>query len=183
MLITISFTLFWVSLRHTVPQQLEHANTPGFWNNLSLWIGFIIAFNIAMIGIILWGYTLSASILIGLMFLLVCIGILAYIIFHLGRRWLLIEERKLHFAQALARRAEILSAREEQKDPPPPLQENFIDLQTISEQGTMLLKTITMLIFFLPWHGSHSAGLFPHWTYWIPLHSGQPEAQKRAYRA
>jgi potassium efflux system protein len=152
LLITISFTLFWVSLRHSVPRQLENTDTPGFWNNLGVWIGLIIAFNITMAGLILWGYTLSASILIGLMFLLVCIGILAYLIFHLGRRWLLIEERKLHFAQARARRAEILSAREEQKDPPPPLQENFIDLQTISEQGTMLLKTITTLIFLtLAW--------------------------------
>ncbi|WP_169336941.1 mechanosensitive ion channel domain-containing protein [Amphritea japonica] len=152
LLITIGFTLFWISLRHTASQRLDSVDKSGFWSNISLWIGIIIAFNIAMAGLILWGYTLSASILIGLMFLLVCIGILAYLIFHLGRRWLLIEERKLHFAQALARRAEILSAREEQKDPPPPLQENFIDLQTISEQGTMLLKTVTTLIFLtLAW--------------------------------
>ncbi len=152
LLITVGFTLFWISLRHTASQRQDSTDTSGFWNNISVWIGIIIAFNIAMAGLILWGYTLSASILIGLMFLLVCIGILAYLIFHLGRRWLLIEERKLHFAQALARRAEILSAREEQKDPPPPLQENFIDLQTISAQGTMLLKTVTTLIFLtLAW--------------------------------
>lgn len=150
--ITIGFTLFWISLWRAAPQQQKAADNNHSWNNINAWIGVIIAFNVAMAGLILWGYMLSAGILIGLMFLLVCIGILAYLIFHLGRRWLLIEQRKLLFAQTLARRAEILSAREEQKETPPPLKENFVDLQTISEQGNMLLKTVTALIFLtLAW--------------------------------
>ncbi|WP_428035780.1 mechanosensitive ion channel domain-containing protein [Amphritea sp.] len=147
LLITIGFTLFWISLWHAAPQSASKR----LWSNISVWIGVIIVFNLAMAGLIIWGYMLSAGILIGMMFLLVCIAILAYLIFHLGRRWLLIEERKLYFTQALARRAEILSAREEQKDVPP-VKENFVDLQTISEQGNMLLKTVTALIFLtLAW--------------------------------
>lgn len=147
LLITIGFTLFWISLWHAAPQPASKR----FWSNISVWISAIIAFNLAMTGLIIWGYMLSAGILIGMMFLLVCIAILAYLIFHLGRRWLLIEERKLYFTQALARRAEIISAREEQKDVPP-VKENFVDLQTISEQGNMLLKTVTALIFLtLAW--------------------------------
>ncbi|MBN1008631.1 mechanosensitive ion channel domain-containing protein [Amphritea pacifica] len=151
LLITIGFTLFWISLWRATPHA-QHTTDGKLWNNISVWIGAVIAFNVTMAGMILWGYILSAGILIGLMFLLVCIAILAYLIFHLGRRWLLIEERKLLFAQTLARRAEILSAREEQKETPPPLKENFVDLQTISEQGNMLLKTVTALIFLtLAW--------------------------------
>ena len=151
LLITTGFTLFWVSLWRANPQQINKGESQRLWNNINVWIGFIITFNLAMTGLIIWGYILSAGILIGIMFLLVCIAILAYLIFHLGRRWLLIEERKLYFTQALARRAEILSAREEQKDVPP-VKENFVDLQTISEQGNMLLKTVTALIFFtLAW--------------------------------
>jgi len=150
--ITIGFTLFWISLWRAAPRQQKAADDDHSWGNINIWIGAIIAFNVAMAGLILWGYMLSASILIGLMFLLICIGILAYLIFHLGRRWLLIEERKLQFTQTLARRAEILSAREEHKETPPPLNENFIDLQTISEQGNMLLKTVTALTFLtLAW--------------------------------
>jgi len=52
----------------------------------------------------------------------------------------------LHFTRAKARRAEILNARQEQKDEPPPL-EAFVDLQTISAQGSMILKTVITVIF------------------------------------
>ncbi|MDO6563016.1 mechanosensitive ion channel [Amphritea sp. 1_MG-2023] len=150
LIITLGFTLFWISLWRSIPQS-QAPDPSRLWHNAGLWIGFIIAFNMAMAGLVIWGYMLSASILTGLMLLLVCIAILAYLMFHLGRRWLLIEERRLYFNRALARRADILSAREEQKDTPP-IKENFIDIQTISEQGNMLLKTVTALMFItLAW--------------------------------
>lgn len=149
--ITLTFILFWLSLWRAIPQPTPNQQQPRFWSNTRTWIGLIIGFNIAMLGLTLWGYMLSAGILTGLMFLLICITILAYLVFNLGRRWLLIEERKLYFNQALARRAEIISAREEQKDTPP-VKENFIDIQTISEQGHMLIKTVTALVFIsLAW--------------------------------
>jgi potassium efflux system protein len=145
----LSFTLFWISLWRAIPQYNQEQSR--LWSNTGLWIGVITTFNIAMAGLILWGYILSAGILTGLMFLLVCIAILSYLIFNLGRRWLLIEERKLSFRRTLARRAEMLSSRDEPTDSPP-VQENFIDIQTISEQGHMLLKTATVLIFItLSW--------------------------------
>ncbi|RTE67223.1 hypothetical protein EH243_03190 [Amphritea opalescens] len=147
--VALSFALFWISLWRAIPK--NNPNQSQLWSNAGLWMGFIISFNIAMAGLILWGYILSASILTGLVFLLVCIAILSYLIFNLGRRWLLIEERKLSFSHALARRAESLAAREEPTDSPP-VQENFIDIQTISDQGHMLLKTVTALIFItLAW--------------------------------
>lgn len=149
--ITLTFILFWLSLWRAIPQPNLNQQQPRFWSNTRAWIGLIIGFNIAMLGLTLWGYMLSAGILTGLMFLLICIAILAYLIFSLGRRWLLIEERKLYFNRTLARRAEIVSAREEQKDTPP-VKENFIDIQTISEQGHMLIKTVTALVFIsLAW--------------------------------
>ncbi|GGK64305.1 mechanosensitive ion channel domain-containing protein [Amphritea balenae] len=145
-LLTIGFTLFWLSLWRSGPMLLQSSNQPRIWSNIRGWIGLITVFNLCMIGLILWGYMLSASILIGLLFILVCIGILVYLLFQLGQRWLLIEERKLHFARVKARRAEIVSAREEQKDEPL-LKEDFVDLKTISAQGTMLLKTAIAVIF------------------------------------
>ncbi|MEH6576033.1 MAG: mechanosensitive ion channel domain-containing protein [Amphritea sp.] len=145
-LLTIGFTLFWLSLWRSGPLLLNSSDKPRIWSNIRGWIVLIILFNFCMLGLILWGYTFSASILIGMLFILVCIGMLVYLLFQLGQRWLLIEERKLQFARVKARRTEILSAREEYKDEPP-LKEDFIDLKTISAQGSMLLKTGTAIIF------------------------------------
>lgn len=145
-LITLGFTLFWTGLWRNGPMLLNNSERPRFWSNIRGWIGLITLFNIGMIGLILWGYMLSATILIGLLFILVCIGILVFLLYQMGQRWLLIEERRLHFTRAKARRAEILNARQEQKDEPPPL-EAFVDLQTISAQGSMILKTVITVIF------------------------------------
>lgn len=145
-LLTLNFTLFWVSLWRNGPMLLQHREHPRIWSNIRGWIAIITVFNLAMIGLILWGYMLSASILIGLLFILVCIGILVYLLYQLGQRWLLIEERRLHFARVKARRAEIVSAREEQKEEPAQ-KEDLIDLKTISAQGSMLLKTAIAVIF------------------------------------
>ncbi|WP_432471719.1 mechanosensitive ion channel domain-containing protein [Amphritea sp. HPY] len=145
-LLTLNFTLFWLSLWRNGPMLLQNRKHLRIWSNIRGWIAIITVFNLTMIGLILWGYMLSASILISLLFILVCIGILIYLLYQLGQRWLLIEERKLHFARVKARRAEIVSAREEQKEEPPQ-KEDLIDLKTISAQGSMLLKTAIAVIF------------------------------------
>lgn len=146
-LLTLGFTLFWLSLWRRGPLLLNsRSNKPRIWSNVRGWIVLLTLFNLCMLGLILWGYMLSASILIGLLFILVSIAMLVYMLFQLGQRWLLIEGRKLQFARTKARRAEILTAREDQKDEPP-LKEEFVDLQTISAQGGTLLKTGCAVIF------------------------------------
>ena len=146
LIITLFFTLFWASLWRLAPMLQESRERPRVWSNARAWIGLLVIFNITMIGLILWGYMLSATILIGLTFILTCIAILTYLLYQLGQRWLLIEERRLHFTRLKARRAEIIAARQEQKDEPLP-REDFVDIRTISAQGSMLLKTAVTVIF------------------------------------
>lgn len=144
--ITLFFTLFWASLWRLAPLLQESRERPRIWSNARAWIGLLVIFNLTMIGLILWGYMLSATILIGLTFILACIAILTYLLYQLGQRWLLIEERRLHFTRLKARRAEIIAARQEQKDEPLP-REDFVDIRTISAQGSMLLKTAVTVVF------------------------------------
>jgi potassium efflux system protein len=80
--------------------------------------------------------------------LLILTGILytTFIFFKLGNRWLLMEERHVEFDRAKLRRNEIMEAREKNEEIPP-LNENYINLQNISDQARVLLKTITVIVF------------------------------------
>ncbi|WP_419414206.1 mechanosensitive ion channel domain-containing protein [Pontibacter sp. JAM-7] len=147
-LLTLLITLFWSSLRRLAPQINELTRSHRWWQQSQVWLPGLVGLHLLMIIAALLGYVYSASML--MLMLLVMVGILVatLLFFRLGNRWLLISERELAFKRAKDRRNEIIEAREK-KEEGPQLEENYLDLQTISDQARILLKTATVLLFFL----------------------------------
>ncbi|GAA0793680.1 mechanosensitive ion channel domain-containing protein [Marinobacterium sediminicola] len=145
LLLVASLLLFWRGFWH-VGHALAHLRpNHRWWHNTHLWVSLLILFNLAMFGLGLWGYTLTALFFMLILLVVILQFIGAFILFKLGLRWLLIEERRLAFSRARARRAEIIAARES-KEETAPLKEDYLDLQTISDQSRVLLKTSIVLL-------------------------------------
>ncbi len=145
LLLVLSLILFWQGfwrVSHTFEQLTQQRR---WWYNAHLWIGLMVLFNLVMFGLGLWGYTLTALFFMLILLVVILQGLGAFILFKLGLRWLLIEERRLAFSRARNRRAEIIAAREN-KDDASPLKEDYLDLQTISDQSRVLLKTAVVLL-------------------------------------
>lgn len=145
LLLTLILALFWQGFWHVSHAFEQLTQNRSWWHNAHLWIGLMILFNLVMFGLGLWGYTLTALffMLILLVVILQIIG--AFLLFKLGLRWLLIEERRLAFSRAKNRRAEIIAARENNEETSP-LKEDYLDLQTISDQSRVLLKAAVVLL-------------------------------------
>lgn len=143
--------LFWLSLWRHVKQMDQQQERPGWWRRAQVWLVLLIGMQLVMAGITLWGYALTAGALMMLQLVAINICLVVFMFYRIGIRWLLIEERKLAFSRARTRRAEILAAREKNEDEPP-LEENLLDLQTISDQARVLLKAGSVaLLFSLFW--------------------------------
>lgn len=138
--------LFWTALWKEAPQIDQVTRSKSWWQRARLWLAALVAIHLLVIIAALLGYVLSGAMIMGLVLTLCGIFCLTFIIFKLGNRWLLIEERHFAFDRAKARRNEILAAREKNEEVPP-LEENYIDLQTISDQARVLLKAGTVLVF------------------------------------
>ncbi|PSL12168.1 potassium efflux system protein [Marinobacterium halophilum] len=145
LLLTLTLALFWRGFWHVGLS--VHTLTPHrrWWHNTHLWVSALILFNLVMAGLGLWGYALTALFFMLILLVVILQGLAAFLLFKLGLRWLLIEERRLSFSRAKARRAEIQAARENNEEVPP-LKENYLDLQTISDQSRALLKTFIILM-------------------------------------
>ncbi|SIS43481.1 mechanosensitive ion channel domain-containing protein [Neptunomonas antarctica] len=143
--LAILVTLFWAALRKVAPHIDLIIDSQHWWQRSQLWLTGLVGIHLVIIGAALLGYVYTGSII--MLLLLVLTGILytTFIFFKLGNRWLLIEERYLAFERAKARRNEILEAREKNEDVPP-LEENYINLQSISDQARILLKTTTVIL-------------------------------------
>jgi len=137
--------MFWLSLWPVTQQvnQLTHQNR--WWQRAEVWFCTLILLNLVMIGLACWGYVFTAAMLKMAIVAFLLLMLTSFMLFKLGLRWLLIEERKLAFDRAKARRAEILAARENEEQPP--LSENYLDMQTISDQARVLLKGACFALF------------------------------------
>lgn len=144
-LLVFSLILFWRGFWRVGHDVSRLTLTHRWWKNIQLWVGILILFNLVMLGLGVWGYTLTALFFMLILLVVILQVIAAFIVFKLGLRWLLIEERRLAFSRARARRAEIQAARENNEEVPP-LKENYLDLQTISDQSRVLLKTAVVLL-------------------------------------
>jgi len=143
--------LFWLSLWRHVKQIDRLLDRPGWWQRAQVWLVLLIGMQAVMAGITLWGYALTAGALMMLQLVAINICLVVFMFYRIGIRWLLIEERKLAFFRARTRRAEILAAREKNEEEPP-LEEDLLDLQTISDQARVLLKVGSLaLLFSLFW--------------------------------
>lgn len=116
------------------------------------------------------GYLATAQALLARLETSVAIWFLLLIIYHIIRRWMLIQRRRLGFDRARARRADILANRarsEEEKEQGAQnvdaieIEEPVIDLDAISAQSLRLVRSILTLIALVSvivlWSEIHSA--------------------------
>lgn len=146
--ISLLIILFWLNLWKVSSALNELARRDSWWTRSKIWLSLLIIFQSIMTVSALAGYLFTAGVLTLSLLAAISVSFLVFTLYRLGRRWLLIEERKLAFSRALNRRAEMLAARENKEDEPP-IKEDYLDLQTISDQSLMLLKTITVAFWFM----------------------------------
>ncbi|MBV1787369.1 mechanosensitive ion channel [Marinobacterium sp. D7] len=153
LLLTLVLTRFWWVMWRINKEFNRLTEHPSWWTDSRIWIGGMLAFNLVMFGMGIYGYLLGALFMILILTLVVIQVALVFMLYRLGRRWLLIEERRMAFKQAQERRAEQIAARSnhEEEDLPQP-KEDYIDLQTISDQARTLNKlTAVALLALLIW--------------------------------
>ncbi|CAK9886185.1 MAG: Miniconductance mechanosensitive channel MscM [Candidatus Erwinia impunctatus] len=116
------------------------------------------------------GYLATAQALLARLETSVAIWFFLLVIYHIIRRWMLIQRRRIAFERARQRRAEILAQRAKSGDESgsaagnsdlPEMDEPVIDLDTISAQSLRLVRSILTLIALLSviilWSELHSA--------------------------
>lgn len=136
-----------------VPQINQITRSKSWWLRAELWLTVLMAVNLSLIVLTGLGYTFTVNLIIYAGFQLAFLLLLTFIFFKLGMRLVLISERRLEFDRAKTRRAEILAAREN-PDEEPPLETNYLNMQTISDHSRTLLKTATaVVLFMLIWGG------------------------------
>lgn len=177
----LSFILICVALT-IVSNALRRAGLPLYFDrqgnshnmvNRLLWDIMILIPPIAVIASLL-GYLATAQALLARVESSVGIWFLLLIIYHIIRRWMLIQRRRIEFDRARQRRAEILAsrARNHQEDDSTALnsesqetiEEPVIDLDTISAQSLRLVRSLLALValfaLILLWSELHSAFAF-----------------------
>ncbi|MCL0251320.1 miniconductance mechanosensitive channel MscM, partial [Escherichia coli] len=116
------------------------------------------------------GYLATAQALLARLETSVAIWFLLLVVYHIIRRWMLIQRRRLAFDRARHRRAEILAQRARGEDEPVHVSSpegsvetevSEVDLDAISTQSLRLVRSLLMLIALLSvivlWSEIHSA--------------------------
>lgn len=128
-----------------VPQLNQITRSKSWWVRAELWLSLFIAVDLGLIVLTAMGYTFTVNLILYAGFQLLVLLLLTFIFYKLGLRLVLISERRLEFDRAKARRAEMLAAREN-PDEEPPLETNYLNMQTISDHARTLLKTATVVV-------------------------------------
>lgn len=172
-LICGALALITLSLKRAgIPLYLDkEGNSNNMLNNL-LW-NLLMGTPLAAILAAVVGYFTTAQALLARLETSVAIWFLLLVIYHVIRRWMLIQRRRLAFDRARHRRAEILAQRargEEEMAHSMSLEgivevdESEVDLDTISAQSLRLVRSLLMLIALLSvivlWSEIHSAFSF-----------------------
>ena len=114
------------------------------------------------------GHLATAQALLARLETSVAIWFFLLVVYHIIRRWMFIQRRRIAFDRARQRRAEILAQRARNEDPSPSqlreaaeAEEPVVDLDAISAQSLRLVRSILTLIAFvsviLLWSEIHSA--------------------------
>ncbi|MRI62254.1 miniconductance mechanosensitive channel MscM, partial [Enterococcus faecalis] len=146
----------------------KSGNGDNMFNRL-LWNLLLSAPLIAMLAATV-GYLATAKALLARLETSVAIWFLLLVVYHVIRRWMLIQRRRLAFDRAKHRRAEILAQRARGEEEPNHVNstegtteadEVELDLDAISTQSLRLVRSILMLIALLSviflWSEIHSA--------------------------
>lgn len=125
------------------------------------------------------GYLATAKALLARLETSVAIWFFLLVIYHIIRRWMFIQRRKLAFDRAKQRRAEILAQRARGEEEPfthgtdggAEVEEPIIDLDAISKSSLRLVRSLLMLIALVSvialWSEIHSAfGFLENITLW-----------------
>lgn len=171
-----------------VTSSLKRAGLPLYLNkhgsgnnaiNRSLWNLMICAPIIAVISACL-GYLATAQALLARLETSVSIWFLLLVIYHIIRRWMLIQRRRIAFERAKQRRADMLAQRarndeslsqSQLNEAAAEIDEKVLDLDTISAQSLQLVRSILTLVVFLSvillWSELHFAfGFLENITLW-----------------
>ncbi|MGB1238300.1 MAG: mechanosensitive ion channel domain-containing protein [Pseudomonadales bacterium] len=131
--------LFWAALWQVAPQINRTTDTNHLWQKARLWLTLLVTVHLGLIVAALMGYLYTGSMIMATLLAVTLILFAVFTLYRLCLRWLLIAERRLAFTRARSRRNAILTAREKSEEVPP-LKENYLDLQSISDQAKVLLK-------------------------------------------
>ncbi len=159
-----------LSLKHAgIPLYLDKEGNGDNMVNRLLWNLMLGAPLVAMLAAAV-GYLATAQALLARLETSVAIWFLLLVVYHIIRRWMLIQRRRLAFDRARHRRAEILAQRARGEDEPVHLSSpegsvetevSEVDLDAISTQSLRLVRSLLMLIALLSvivlWSEIHSA--------------------------
>lgn len=181
MLICGALSMVTLSLKRAgLPLYLDKQGNGENLVNTLLWNLMLCAPLVAILAAMV-GYLATAQALLARMETSVAIWFLLLIVYHIIRRWMLIQRRRLAFDRARQRRAEILAQRAKGEEDPAYAQstesiadnpdETEIDLDAISAQSLKLVRSILMLVALLSvivlWSEIHSAfGFLGNITLW-----------------
>ena len=170
LLICGSLAVVTLSLKHAgIPLYLDKEGNGDNMVNRLLWNLMLGAPLVAMLAAAV-GYLATAQALLARLETSVAIWFLLLVVYHIIRRWMLIQRRRLAFDRARHRRAEILAQRARGEDEPVHLSSpegsvetevSEVDLDAISTQSLRLVRSLLMLIALLSvivlWSEIHSA--------------------------
>nr|MBP7673059.1 miniconductance mechanosensitive channel MscM [Klebsiella sp.] len=159
-----------LSLKHAgIPLYLDKEGNGDNMVNRLLWNLMLGAPLVAMLAAAV-GYLATAQALLARLETSVAIWFLLLVVYHIIRRWMLIQRRRLAFDRARHRRAEILAQRARGEDEPVHVSSpegsvetevSEVDLDAISTQSLRLVRSLLMLIALLSvivlWSEIHSA--------------------------
>ena len=170
LLICGSLAVVTLSLKHAgIPLYLDKEGNGDNMVNRLLWNLMLGAPLVAMLAAAV-GYLATAQALLARLETSVAIWFLLLVVYHIIRRWMLIQRRRLAFDRARHRRAEILAQRARGEDEPVHVSSpegsvetevSEVDLDAISTQSLRLVRSLLMLIALLSvivlWSEIHSA--------------------------
>ncbi|SEI46636.1 potassium efflux system protein [Allopseudospirillum japonicum] len=145
----LTLALYWWHLAHQLAKAVPVTT---WWQRPALWSRLLAILHFGLGIFTAYGYSYSAWVVLTLVWKIIAILAGVGLIYLLAQRWLLMEERWLAFQRAKTKREEILAQRAQEAatqegsstgmkgDAPPPVEENLLDLQTVSEQSRVLLK-------------------------------------------
>ena len=175
LLLCVALSLVTNNLKRAgVPLYLDrHGSGENFINSALWWLLFLAPVSAAFFSIL--GYFTTSQALLGRLETSVAIWFVLLIIYHITRRWMSIQRRKIAFDRAKQRRAEILAQRAKgEEDTATTLsasgegsidyEEPVIDLDTISAQSLGLVRSIltmvALVLLIWLWSELHSAFSF-----------------------
>ncbi|TDB61208.1 miniconductance mechanosensitive channel MscM [Photorhabdus khanii] len=173
LILCVSLSLITSSLKRArVPLYLDKNGSGENVINIALWWILLSAPIIAALASIL-GYFSTSQALLGRLETSVAIWFFLLVIYHIIRRWMLIQRRRIAFERAKQRRAEILAQRAKGEDDSTgsssiegsiEVDEPIIDLDAISAQSLGLIRSILTMFALVSliwlWSELHSAFSF-----------------------